>query len=315
MNLTGMSLIDPTSGDPVILAPAGAQRAGEWAERGMGTRGQHQFFYWLMRLGGIARGYHMANIVAGWYVLISPSIRRRCGFYLRRRFPERTGSFQRLKDTYWLVRGYATTLVDIKVRAMFGAGKISVECPDRERLAALSSRPGGFVLIHGHVGCWQVGMTTLSHLNKNVGAVMIPDRHTMGMLGERMSVIDPRTGLESSLRMTETILAGDILVMMGDRTIGGEGGTVEVDFLGGRARFPVTPYRIASATGAPVVVMTAPRVGKRAYELRVAAVIEVPAKLGRAAESYRVYAQQFADCLAGFVEEFPWQFHNFFDLW
>jgi len=130
-----------------------------------------------------------------------------------------------------------------------------------------------------------------------------------------MSIIDPRTGLESALQMTQTLLAGNILVMMGDRTIGSEKTVVPVRFLGGEVLFPITPYRVAAATGVPVVVMTAPRIGKRAYELRLAKVIEVPPNLGRAASSYAPYAQQFADCMEEFVREHPWQFHNFFDLW
>jgi predicted LPLAT superfamily acyltransferase len=115
--------------------------------------------------------------------------------------------------------------------------------------------------------------------------------------------------------MAETLLAGNILVMMGDRTIGSEKTVVPVRFLGGQVLFPITPYRVAAVTGVPVLVMTAPRTGTRSYELRLAKVIEVPANLGRSASSYTPYAQQFADCIEEFVREHPWQFHNFFNLW
>jgi len=290
-------------------------RRADWAEPGIGTRLQHQFFYWLMRLGGMTRGYHMANIVSAWYVLVSPSIRKRCSFYLQRRFPNRRGRLARFLDTYHLVRAYATTLVDIKVRAMFGPDKLCVSCPDHNLLMELAGRPGGFVLIHAHVGCWQVGMSTLRTFQKHVAVVMIPDRHTETMLDDSMTIIDPRTGLDSAMQMSQTILAGDILAMMGDRTIGSEKSVVPARFLGGEVHFPVTPYRVAAATGAPVVVMTAPRTGRRSYELRVAKVIEVPRGLGRAASNYAPCAQQFADCIEQFVTEHPWQFHNFFNLW
>jgi len=103
--------------------------------------------------------------------------------------------------------------------------------------------------------------------------------------------------------------------MMGDRTFGGDQTTATVKFLGNDAQFPVSPYRMASATGVPVVVMTAPRVGKRKYEVRVEAVIEVPKGLGRNTQKYEPYAREFAGCLERFVEEFPYQFYNFYDLW
>ena len=115
--------------------------------------------------------------------------------------------------------------------------------------------------------------------------------------------------------MTETLLAGNLLAMMGDRSMGSDKSTATVNFLGSPAQFPITPFRMASATGVPVLVLTAPRVGKRAYEMRLAKVIEVPPGLGRSAESYQPYCQQFADCLTQFVEAFPWQYYNFFDVW
>ncbi len=269
-----------------------------------------------MRLGGMARGYHMANIASAWYVLLYPSIRKRCSFYLCRRFPGRTANFKRILDTFWLVRAYATTLVDIKVLAMFGAEKFTVGSPDHDRLSELARRPEGFVLIHAHVGCWQLGMSTLKQFKKEFTVVMAPDRHTEAMLQHAaMGIINPRTGLQSALQMTQVLLSGQILVMMGDRTIGSDAGTVPVRFLGGEVLFPVAPFRMASATGVPVVVMTAPRTGKRTYELRLAKVIHVPPGLGRVAKNYATYSQQFADCIEQFVAEHPWQFYNFFNLW
>jgi predicted LPLAT superfamily acyltransferase len=291
-------------------------RAAAWAEQGIGTRMQIQFFYWIMRLGGMARGYHMANIAAAWYVLLYPSIRRRCSFYLRRRFPDRTRSLQRLLDTYRLVQAYATTLVDIKVQAMFGPGRFTVASPDHEALQQLAGSARGFVLVHAHVGCWQIGMATLREFGKDLSIVMAPDQHTQQMMEQNdLQVIDPRTGLESAMRMTDTLLSGNILVMMGDRTIGSDAGVVGVDFLGAKAMLPVSPFRMASATGVPVVVMTAPRVGRRAYEMRLAKVINVPPGLGRVAANYEPYCRQFAECVEAFVRDYPWQFYNFFDVW
>jgi predicted LPLAT superfamily acyltransferase len=199
---------------------------------------------------------------------------------------------------------------------MFGAEKFRVDSPNHDQLVEIAKKSTGFVLIHAHVGCWQVGMSTLNRMNKDVSIVMAPDRHMDVMLQQTgMKLIDPRSGLESALQMTETLLAGNILVMMGDRTIGSDKGVVPVRFLGGEVLFPVAPFRMASATGVPVLVMTAPRTGKRAYSMRLAKVIEVPPGLGRVAKNYAPYSQQFADCLEVFVRENPWQFYNFFDLW
>jgi predicted LPLAT superfamily acyltransferase len=293
-----------------------APRPEDWAEPGFTGNWRRQFFYWLMRLGGKARGYHMANIVSLWYVLLYRPIRRRCGYYLDRRFPARRATLRRVLDCYHLVRTYATTLVDMQVMSMFGPGSLTAISPDHVRLVELAGRERGFVLVQAHVGCWQVAMPTLRQFRKKVSVVMVPEGRTDSVVdADSVNAIDPRTGLQSAIEMTEALLRGDIVAMTGDRSFGNDHNLVPAQFLGGTVLLPITPYRLASATGVPVVIMDAPRTGKRSYELRLAKVIEIPPGLGRNAESYAPYAQQFADCIEQFVQKYPWQFFNFFDIW
>jgi predicted LPLAT superfamily acyltransferase len=243
-------------------------------------------------------------------VLFYPSIRRRCAFYLRRRFPEH-GALRRWRDTFRLVKSYSTTLVDMFVMETLGPGVISASCPNHDELIERCGREAGFVLVHAHLGCFQIGVSALKQFPKPVSIVMIPEPKFRMPAG----VIDPRRGLEGVMLMTDAVLRGEIVTMMGDRSFGSDHNVAPVKFLGGTALFPVTPYRLASATGSAIVVMTAPRVAKSAYELRVEKVIEVPRGLGRNAEDYAPYAQQFADCVERFAMEFPWQVFNFYDMW
>ena len=269
-----------------------------------------------MRLGGKARGYHMANILSLWYVLFYPSIRRRCQFYLGRRFPTRISQWHRFFDTFHLVRAYATTLIDIAVLPLFGSRAISATCPDHDRLIQLCASPRGFVLLQAHVGCWQVGISTLTQFPKPVSIVMIPEHRTPALFGPLVvNAIDPRTGLDGIIQMTDALLRGEIVTLMGDRTFGSDQTAVSVQFMGGPALFPVTPYRLASATGCPVLVMLAPRLPPNRYEMRLVDIIEVPPNLGRSPQDYAPYAQQFANRLEQFAQEFPWQVYNFYDLW
>jgi predicted LPLAT superfamily acyltransferase len=305
-----MVFLTPLRHDGAMPSIRPQNAAAEWAEPGIGGNWQQKFFYWLMRLGGKSRGYHMANIVTFWYVLFYPSIRRRCSFYLNRRFPRR-----RWFDTYRLVRTYGRTLVDMMVLQMFGPDSVGHESPDHDRLSSLCAGERGFVLLHAHVGCWQIGMSTLKEFSKKVSIVMIPEARTVELFGSNARVIDPREGLQSVMAMTEALLSGEIVAMMGDRLFGSDQNAVPVKFLGGRALFPVTPFRLASAAQVPVVVMTVPKIGANLYSMRLTKIIEVPPNLGRATEPYAPYAQQFADCIEQFTRDFPWQYHNFFDLW
>ena len=269
-----------------------------------------------MRLLGKRPAYHLAHLVTFWYVLFYPSIRRRCRFYLQRRFPNHQGPLRRFLDTFRLVRTYGSSLVDGMVLDIFGPGAFNATCPDGERLLQLSTGDRGLVLILAHVGCWRVGMSTLDHLPKRVWVVRIPEPPAPGQSEARNAgAIDPRFGLDSVLQMTDALLRGDIVAISGDRTLGSEQSVISAQFLGKQALLPIVPYRLASATGSPVVIMTAPRIARDRYELRLAKVFEVPPGLGRIPQNYAPYAQLFADALEQFVHEHPWQFYNFYDFW
>jgi predicted LPLAT superfamily acyltransferase len=292
-------------------SPASRERLEQWAEPGIGPAWRYKAMAWIIRVGGRTRAYHIAYIVTFWYVLFYPSVRRRCGHYLKRRFPTHAYWHQRLWDTYRLVSAYAITLVDVRILDVLGPKAISAKCPQHDELIERCKREQGFVLIHAHVGCFQIGASTLTQFPKRVSVMMIPEPGSK----PPADLIDPRSGLEGVVLITNALLRGEIVALMGDRIFGSDQNVVPVKFLGDTALFPITPYRLASATGVPVLVMTAPRTGKTSYELRVSRVIDVPPNLGRNARDYAPYAQQFADCIEEFTREFPWQVYNFFDLW
>lgn len=115
--------------------------------------------------------------------------------------------------------------------------------------------------------------------------------------------------------MLHVLNHGEVLCIMGDRAMGSDRGTVAVDFLGGAVQLPFTPYKLASATGAPVAVIFLHKSGPDSYALQVAKVIRVPENLGRTPEAYRPYANQFVLALEDFVAAHPYQYFNFFDMW
>jgi predicted LPLAT superfamily acyltransferase len=301
---------------PESSAPSAPNSPRSWAEPGIGRSWQHRFFYWLIRIGGKSRGYHMAYIVTFWYVLFYPSIRTRCRFYLDRRFPDRRSGLRRFLNIYRLVRTYGATLVDGLIFDLFGPAAFNVSSPDHDKLLQLSTGGRGLILIHAHVGCWRIGMSTLSKFPTRVSVVQIPDPKFASRADSFVAeILDPRKGLEAAMQMTDALLKCEIVAMAGDRTLGSDQSVVPATFLGGQAMLPIAPYRLASATGSPVLVVTAPKIEGNRYELRLANVIEVPPGLGRNPQAYAPYAQMFADSIEAFLRDFPWQYYNFYDLW
>ncbi|MEJ2201047.1 MAG: lysophospholipid acyltransferase family protein [Desulfuromonadaceae bacterium] len=255
-------------------------------------------------------------------MLLRPSVRRNAAPYLHRRFPDR-GSLARLRDSYRLCFELGKVLVDRAVMGIRGAGEFRVSLAGREALRELLTEGRGLLLVTAHVGCWQVAMATLGCLEAPVNLLLRReehevDRHYFEHAGDSpYGIIDPTGFLGGVLEMLEVLKRGEVLCIMGDR-VQGQGpdkNTVAVDFLGGRAHFPVSAFKLAAATGAPLVVMFTAKTGPDSYALELARIIRVPAAAGRSGAELAPYVEEFVAALEAFVEQYPYQFFNVYDFW
>ena len=98
------------------------------------------------------------------------------------------------------------------------------------------------------------------------------------------------------------------MALQGDRALGNRG-DVSVPFFGAPARFPLGPFVLARASGAPVVpafcVMNAD--GRYAIE------VGTPVRVG--VEGERPALTHWVGVLEGMVRSHPEQWFNFFDPW
>ncbi|HEY5996160.1 MAG TPA: lysophospholipid acyltransferase family protein [Candidatus Deferrimicrobiaceae bacterium] len=302
-------------------APPGKEQGKGWSSRSVGSPLQHRIFYALIRIGGRRPAYALLFLVAWYYALFRPSVRNRSRHYLSRRFPGR-GALGRLRDDFRIAFELGTILVDRAVLGILGPGRFEVGLDGRERLQALLAEGHGLILVTAHVGCWQIGMSSLSTLGPPVGLLIHRDagdvdRHFFEHGGgpAPYAIIDPAGWLGGTLEMLQRLKRGEVLCIMGDRVMGGDGSAVAVDFLGSAVRLPFSPYKLASATGAPVAVIFPYRSGPGRYALQVADVIRVPGISGKSPESFHPFAEQFSDALERFVSKHPYQFFNFFNMW
>lgn len=311
-------ILTPMTGQqPSQPQQAPQAKQSQWAQKNIGASWQLRTFHWIIKHRGREHATWLSAVVAFWYVLFYPGIRRRTRYYLSKRFPDRTRWHQRFWDSYRLVRTYSKSLVDMGAHAVHGIAATHITSPDHDAFMALQHSDQGVVMLQAHAGCWQIGMSTLRHFeDRKISLVLIPEPSTVAQFdGMPIELIDPRTGMQSILAMTSTLLENNILVMMGDRTFDSSNNAVKVKFLGCDAYFPAAPYRLASTTGSRVAFATSAMTPQGGYELRLQKVIDIPAGLGKKAVNYTPYAQMFADCLEAFVMENPWQFYNFYNLW
>jgi predicted LPLAT superfamily acyltransferase len=115
--------------------------------------------------------------------------------------------------------------------------------------------------------------------------------------------------------MMQVLRSGEILCVMGDRLLGGKKGSLAVEFLGGKVLFPFSAFKIASATGAPIVALYSYKSGPRSYVLEIYDVIRVPFEAGKYQQGLVPYVRKFASTLESYTIVHPYQFFNFYDIW
>ncbi len=256
----------------------------------------------------------MLYFIVAYYVLFSRLARSRAEHYLKRRFPQSTG-VQRLWHSYRLILAFGKVLIDRAVVGIMGPDSFEICLDAKEELMKLRDENRGMILMAAHVGCWQVAMSALDFLERPVNMLMRQDagdidRHYFEHAGIECPyrTIDPTGYLGGTLEMMGALKQEQIVSVMGDRLLGSDRSSIAIKFLGEDVYLPFSAYKIASATGAPVVVFFTSKEGPTSYSLKLAKVIRVPELPGRKAETFRRYAVEFGEVLEDYCREHPYQF-------
>jgi len=296
-------------------------KEAQWTSRSIGSHFGHTFFYLVIRYAGRGFAYFVLSFVALFYVFLAPPIRKKADYYLSRRFKGK-GLIGRLGDSYRIFVSLGKALIDRAVIGILGEGKMSVEFTQKKEMFDILSEGKGMILMTAHVGCWQAAMSALKFLSTPVHLLLQReegdiDLHYFEHAGIPCpyGIIDPRGYMGGVLEMMGLLKRGEVLCVMGDRLFGSSKGAAAVDFLGGKVLFPFSAFKIASATGAPVVVFFSHKSSPSGYTLEIAKVIRVPRDAGKSDKDFLPYVSRFARALESYTTDHPYQFYNFYDMW
>ena len=295
-----------------------------WTSKSIGSRFGHWFFYMMVRIGGRRLAYFFLYFIVLYYVLFHPAVSLRTDPYLLRRFPG-SNRLKRVANRYLLTLSLGKALIDRAVFGILGSRAIQMkfeEPADFEELKALAGQ-SGFILLMSHVGCWQAVMSALPDLGRRVNLLMLRDQQDIDKHyfehGEKtaspFNIINPEQFLGGGLEMLSALKNDEILCIMGDRIFKPEEPSLELNFLGSKANFPTSAYRMASLAQKPIVVLNSRKSGPSGYTLAIPDVMSVPGKLGRKKDAYRPYVKRFVDSLESYADRDPFQFFNFYDMW
>lgn len=287
--------------------------------RSIASRFKHRFVYALIALGGRRLAYAFLYPLVFVYCL-HKSVRDKSRAYITRRFSPKT-KWEFFKHTFRLNLTFGRTLVDRASLGILGTAEFISTPSARQMCLDLAQQNKGLLLLTAHVGCWQSAVNCMQFLNRPMHILYYRnpkdnDKTVAEHRGQQapFTFINPADPLGGVPEMMSALKRGEIVCAMADRVFGNPKNAVEVQFLGGSVKVPYSFYRLAAATGAPVVMAFFPWEGCGKLASWVWEPIYIKDE-GALKQNYQRYGQQFIDALTQFCIKYPYQFFNYFDWW
>ena len=269
------------------------------------------------RLGRRASRFFL-YLIAGYFWLFAPPVRRSSRAYLRRAFGREPHSLDRFRH----LLTFASTIHDrlYLLDQQFDLFDISVD-GERWMKATFATGQGAF-LMGAHLGSFDM-IRSAARRQPGLRVSMAMYEENAQKINSVFRAINPTATpeiiglghLEAMLRVREDLERGALVGVLADRTLGEETSQV-VNFLGAPALLPVGPMRVAALLRRPVVFMAGLYRGGNRYHI----VFEPLADFSATAAADRDRAvkaaiARYAEILEKYCRSDPYNWFNFFDFW
>lgn len=295
-------------------APAKAR----WLDhRERGTRSATRFMKWLALRCGRRVARLVLYPICAYFLVFSPRARNASRQYLDLAL----GRHARLGDLWRHYFTFAATVLD---RVYFLDGQLDrfdIEVQGMDMLRETLAGGRGCVLIGAHLGSFELARNLAVADKMQVSAVMYENNadkitdvlHSVNA-DIASSTIAP-SAVDTVLRISERLAAGEMVAMLGDRFAGSER-KVMCRFFGREAAFPQGPLLLAQRLRVPVMLFVALYRGGKRYSVLFEPFCDetFPERATRAAWVQRS-AQRFADRLEQLCRLAPYNWFNFYDFW
>ncbi len=268
--------------------------------------------------GRRAAGTFLA-VLATYYALASVRVRR-----ASRGFLARAGAAVTLASTIRHVHVFARVALD---RLFFLRGRFEpfvIEKVGHEHVMQLMREKRGALLLGAHLGSFEAMRAVAADyaVPLNVIADFANAERVNGVLarlapghGVRLIALDPRSPA-SALSIRDCISRGELVAVLGDRTVESDARNVTVDFLGAQARLPMGPYVLAHVLACPVYLVFCLFEEPNRYVLHCEPFADaLRLARGDRRAAAREHAQRYADRLAHYARLSPYNWFNFYDFW
>jgi len=223
----------------------------------------------------------------------------------------------RLRDVFANIYCFAATLLDRVYMASgdFGRFSVTVEGDDLVRDALASKK--GCLLLGSHLGSFDLmSMKNKVLSNHPVTLLMRIDersrvRRIAGIDDGQLSII-PVGRFDTYLRAYEVLKRGGLVVALADRSE--QAASLQTDFMGRPAAFPVGPHALAARAGATVLMGFGLYAGGADYRVEIID-FGPPAAPGSRGAALQPVVDRYCGLLEQYARRYPMNWFNFFPYW
>ncbi len=273
---------------------------------------------WISLTFGRAIGRLVLYGIAGYYVLFAPKARRFSRAYLTRAL----GRWAEWQDGFRHVLSFASTIHDRIYLLNDRFELFDIEIIGAEALDASLTKQPGALLIGAHLGSFEV-LRAVGRGRAGLKVAMLMYEENARKINAALEAINPAATadiialgrMDSMIEARDKLDQGYLVGMLADRGLGDDA-TVDYEFLGKMAPFPVGPFRMAALLRRPVFFMAGLYLGGNRYQIHfepLADFSETPRAERDAA--MRAAQQRYAERLSHFCRLAPYNWFNFFDFW
>jgi predicted LPLAT superfamily acyltransferase len=253
-----------------------------------------------------------------YFLLFSPRSRVASRKYLRKVLPHPP----RASDLFRHYHAFAATLLD-RVFLLNGRfADFDVQMYGQAIVDEVIARGEGCFLLGAHLGSFEV-VRALGRTANVPPMNLVMYEENARKLNSVLNAINPDLPVhvialgkvDSMLKVEAAMARGELVGILGDRTIAGEG-TVPRDFLGEQAQLPLGPMRLAIMLKRPIVMMFGVYRGGKRYDIHFEALadmrqLERGQRDGAIDHALTIYLGR----IEHYCRLYPYNWFNFYDFW
>jgi predicted LPLAT superfamily acyltransferase len=291
-----------------------------WKGQSRGNLLGYKIFVTLLKKCGLRPAYFLLRFVALYFFLFSPGSFRNIYRVYRHRL--KFGFFKSVRFVYRDYFIFGQVLLDKTATLAGFRSKFTFDFDGEQYLREITAQHTGCLLISAHLGNFEMAGHMLERLESRVNIIMLDAEyqrirnylssitqksfHVIAIREDNAHVFEINTALENK----------EILCIHGDRFLEGTK-TLEIEFLGEKARFPTGPFYLAMKYGVPVSFVFAMKEGKSHYHFyatppRHYSQQGTPA---RRDEMLRTIIQYYINQVEQKLRQYPDQWFNYYNFW